>query len=96
MKNQILNEVPELTKVSSKGQVVIPQYLRKRLHVKEGSVFAVSCFNGDMLILKKVDNPLTREDLEMAKEAEDAWKEIDRGEFKETSVEEFKEELASW
>ncbi len=95
-KDVMMEEVPELTRVSSKGQVVIPLHLRKKLHVKEGSVFAVSSFNGDMLLLKKLRNPITTRDLMLAKEAEEAWKEIDRGEFRETSVNRFRKELESW
>jgi AbrB family looped-hinge helix DNA binding protein len=34
-------EIPELTKVSSKGQIVIPTDIRRRLGIKKGSVFAV-------------------------------------------------------
>lgn len=96
MENKKFREIPELTKVSSKGQVVIPLCLRKKLHIKEGSVFAIKSFNKDMLVMKKVENPITEEDLKIAKEVEEAWKEIERGEFKETSVEEFKKELETW
>lgn len=93
--NLITKNIPELTRVSSKGQVVIPMELRKKLHVREGSVFAVSSVNDDMLILKKVNNPMTAEDLEIAKEVEEAWKEIERGEFKEYEFDEFLENLES-
>jgi len=89
-------EVPDITRLSSKGQVVIPLYLRKKIHAKEGTSFAVSNINGDMILLKKVKNPITEEDIRIAKEVDDAWKEIERGEFTETTVEEFKKELESW
>ena len=95
-KNPFGEGVPKLTRVSSKGQVVIPLDLRKRLHVKEGSVFAVSSINSDMLILKKIKNPMTAEDLEIAKEVEEAWKEIERGEYTEMEADEFLEEIKKW
>ena len=96
MTNKKLNlsdEIPELTRVSSKGQVVIPLDLRKKLKVKEGSVLAVSSYNGDMLIMKRIDNPVTNEDLMMAKEAEEAWKEIEKGECKEYDFDKFLHKL---
>ena len=46
----------EITKMSSKGQVVIPQGLREKLKAKEGSVFAVFG-NNDTLILKRIQMP---------------------------------------
>lgn len=95
MKN-VTDEMPELARVSSKGQVVIPQDIRSRLHIREGSLFAVSSINGDMLIMKKVENPVSREDLEIAAEINSAWKEIESGEFSESSIKDFKRELKDW
>lgn len=46
----------ELTKMSSRGQIVIPRKIRERLKIKEGSVFAVAD-SGDSLILKKIVVP---------------------------------------
>lgn len=46
----------ELTKLSSKGQVVIPQHLRDELGLAEGQTFAV-LGKEDMIILKKVAIP---------------------------------------
>lgn len=44
----------EITKISSKGQVVIPLKIRSELGIKEGSVMAVDTAN-KMVILKKID-----------------------------------------
>jgi len=44
----------EITKISSKGQVVIPLRIRNSLDINEGSVLAVDTAN-DMVILKKID-----------------------------------------
>jgi AbrB family looped-hinge helix DNA binding protein len=44
------------TKMSSKGQVVIPEEIRKRLRLKPGSQFVVLGEN-DMVILKAVSPP---------------------------------------
>lgn len=35
-------EIPELTRMSSKGQIVIPTSVRKMLKIREGSVFAIT------------------------------------------------------
>jgi AbrB family looped-hinge helix DNA binding protein len=41
------------TKMSSKGQVVIPARIRKKLEMREGSVLAVTA-QKDMIVLKRV------------------------------------------
>lgn len=51
----------ELTKASSRGQIVIPQDLREEMNVKEGTLFAVFG-SGDTIILKKIKTP-TKEKL---------------------------------
>jgi len=50
----------ELTKLSSKGQVVIPQHLRDELGLTEGQTFAV-LGKEDTIILKKVAIPSPKE-----------------------------------
>jgi len=50
------------TRMSSKGQVVIPGHMRKRLKWVEGDVLALYEHQG-MLILKKVHHPLEQKDL---------------------------------
>jgi len=46
----------ETIKMSSRGQIVIPQDIREELHVREGTMFVV--FGGnDTIILKKVGMP---------------------------------------
>jgi AbrB family looped-hinge helix DNA binding protein len=51
----------ETVKMSSKGQIVIPQDIRRELHVGEGSMFAV-IGSKDSVILKKIEIP-SKEDL---------------------------------
>lgn len=46
----------EVTKLSSKGQVVLPQLIRRRLHLSEGVKFLV-LGSGDTVILKKLEFP---------------------------------------
>lgn len=81
-----------LTKISSKGQIVIPSEMRKNIH--EGDKIII-IKNDNQLIMKKateLDRNLA-EDLEFAKRVEDAWKRCERGEFKTLSVDKFLEEL---
>ncbi len=46
----------DITKMSSRGQVVIPQELRDRMHLSEGSKFVVVGME-DTIILKKMEPP---------------------------------------
>ena len=48
--------IVETVKMSSKGQIVIPQHIREVLHADEGSMFAV-IGSGDSVILKKIETP---------------------------------------
>jgi len=88
--------VPELTRISSKGQLVIPKDIRTDMHIREGSVFAVSSPKPGMIILKKIDNPILRGDLAILNEVEEAWKEIESGKAKTMDAKDFLEELNKW
>ena len=44
------------TRMSSKGQIVIPESIRKRLNLKKGSQFVVMG-NEDVVILKAISTP---------------------------------------
>ena len=46
----------EITRLSSKGQIVIPKDIRTLLGLKEGELFAMYG-EGDTLVLKKLDVP---------------------------------------
>ena len=50
----------ETTKLSSKGQVVIPEKIRKRLGLKTGAKFIV-LGEGDVVILKSITSPSPKE-----------------------------------
>lgn len=50
----------ELTKISSKGQVVIPMKIRTELGINEGSVMAIDTTN-KMIVLKKIDMDLVQQ-----------------------------------
>ena len=84
----------DMTKMSSKGQIVIPAELRRDF--KEGDKILV-IRNADQLILKKADkfDKQLEEDLMIAKRVEAAWKEIGEGKFKRMSTEDFLNEIRS-
>ena len=50
----------EITKISSKGQIVIPQKIREQLNIEEGSVMALDVTD-KMIILKKIDEDLVNQ-----------------------------------
>ncbi|MBS3090797.1 AbrB/MazE/SpoVT family DNA-binding domain-containing protein [Candidatus Pacearchaeota archaeon] len=50
----------EITKISSKGQVVIPLRIRNELGINKGSILAVEKMN-DLVILKKIDVDLIKQ-----------------------------------
>lgn len=47
----------EITKISSKGQIVIPQKIRDELNMREGSVIAIEKMK-DVIVMKKIDTDL--------------------------------------
>ena len=84
-----------ITKMSSKGQVVIPREMRK--NIKEGEKIVI-IQNGNQLILKKAgdfDNNI-KEDLEFAKRTEEAFRRYEKGEFIEMNFDNFLKEVKKW
>ena len=84
-----------LTKMSSKGQVVIPSEMRKDFEEGEKLIIIK---NGHQLIIKKASelDKNMKEDLEFAKRTEEAWKSYEKGEFKSKNAEDFLKDLKSW
>ena len=52
----------ELAKISSKGQLVIPQNIRDKLKIEEGEILVVST-KDDLIILKKIKDPMEEDDM---------------------------------
>jgi len=83
------------TKMSSKGQVVIPLNMREGL--KEGEEFViVRDENRIILKLARDFEENIKDDLEFAKRTEEAWKSYDRGEFISMDADDFIEEMKKW
>jgi len=86
----------EITRISSKGQIVIPQSIRSQMRIGEGSMFAVLTPKKDTLVLKKIESQISKDDLETLRGLERAWKDIEEGRYKKYSREEFLKKLEKW
>ncbi len=84
-----------ITKMSSKGQVVIPSEMRT--DIKEGEKLIIIKSNGQLIMKKatELDKKL-EEDLEFARRTEKAYKAYERGEFVEMDSKDFLKELEKW
>jgi len=84
-----------ITKISSKGQVVIPIEMRKGLN--EGDKLLI-IRNGNQIILKKASdmNEKFKEDLEFARRTEEAYKRIEAGNFISVDSKNLFEEMDKW
>ncbi|GEM_PF-795680 len=87
----------ELTTLSSKGQLVVPKEIRQKMHIKEGSVLAITAYpEKDMIVFKTLRKADVEAELNLVKETEKAWKDIESGRFKKSSKEDFLKELRKW
>lgn len=84
-----------ITRMSSKGQVVIPTEMRR--DIAEGEKLIVIRDNGRFIMKKasKLDKNLT-EELKFAKRTEEAWRTYERGKFKSMDSKDFLKELEKW
>ena len=76
----------EIVKMSSKGQIVIPQHIRDELKVHEGSVFALVS-NKDSVVLKRIETP-SKDDLikDLERIAKEGKKRVEKLGIKESDV----------
>ena len=84
-----------ITRMSSKGQVVIPLDMREGFN--EGDKLVV-LKNKDQIILKKAKDfdKNIEEDLEFARRTEEAFQRIENGEGIEMDFDDFIEEMKKW
>lgn len=84
-----------ITKLSSKGQIVIPSEMRAGFNKGEKLVIIK---NEGQLILKKVKDlgKNFEEDLAFAKRTEEALKRYEKGLSKEMSAKDFTNEIEKW
>lgn len=82
----------EITKLSTKGQVVIPESLRKDFEI--GTPFVVSKKN-DLIVLKAVSGLNESEEKGLI-ELEKIWNEIDSGKATKMDFDLFMDEIKRW
>lgn len=84
-----------ITKMSSKGQIVIPAEMRAGL--EEGDKLII-IKNDHQLIMKKAEtlDKAFAEDIEFAKRTEAAWKRIEQGKGVKMDFDTFIEEMKKW
>ena len=85
-----------ITRMSSKGQIVIPIEMRKK--IKEGEkLLIIEGTKGNFLIKKASKlSEAFQEDLEFARRTEEAWKRIDAGEGIRMDSKDFMKEMDKW
>ena len=82
----------ETTKLSTKGQIVIPESIRSGIDV--GTVFTITT-NEDLIVLKKIQGLTELEKKELA-ELNKIWKDIDEGKCESYTKKEFFAKLKEW
>jgi AbrB family looped-hinge helix DNA binding protein len=84
-----------ITKMSSKGQVVIP--VEMRAGINEGDKLLIIQNNGQLIMKKANDLDITlKQDLEFAKKTNDSWKKIEEGKGINMKFDEFINEMKEW
>ncbi len=82
----------DITRMSSKGQVVIPSEMRAGF--KEGEKLVIIKANDQIIMKRAADfDKNLEDDIKFAKRTEEAWKEYEKGHFKSMTMEEFLSEL---
>lgn len=81
-----------ITKMSSKGQIVIPSNMRKGIGVGEEFLIVRE---HDKIIMKKITELVKelKSEIAFAKRVEKAWKDYETGKFKKATKKEFLELL---
>ena len=84
-----------ITKMSSKGQVVIPAEMRK--DISEGEKLLIIQTDKQLIVKKASDlDKNMAEDIEFAKRTEEAWKRIEAGKGIKMGFDDFLKEMKKW
>ena len=89
----------EISKITERGQVTIPQEFRRELNLKTGEKIVFFKEGGRLFLepMSRVKNiEKLKEDMEFARRTEEAWKEIDAGNYEEYTTENFLDKLKKW
>ncbi|MFH1649089.1 MAG: AbrB/MazE/SpoVT family DNA-binding domain-containing protein [Candidatus Woesearchaeota archaeon] len=82
----------DVTKMSTKGQIVIPEAIRKGF--KPGAAFVVTKTR-DLIVLKPIKG-MSKKQIEEMEELDRIWRDIEQGKGKRYTQEEFFKELHRW
>ncbi len=82
-----------LTRISSKGQVVIPGEVRKKLKIRSGEYFSVIQMN-NLVVLKPISGGMTPRDVKTLIKIKEAWDDIEAGRFKKVTLDELMREMS--
>jgi len=77
-----------------KGQIVIPNKVRKKLDIKDGNVFVIT--KKDLIVLKKINQELNQDDIKTLRSIHKAWQEIENGKGEKSKASKFFIEFAKW
>jgi AbrB family looped-hinge helix DNA binding protein len=80
----------EVTRMTKKGQVVIPKAIRDRLHLEEGTPLGVVVTDKGVIMLKEIEAPFDEDDI---KAIDKFWGDVESGKLKPAPVKEFLEGL---
>ena len=84
-----------ITKMSSKGQVVIPAEMRTG--ISEGEKLLIIQHNKQLIMKKASDlDKNIAEDIEFARKTEEAWKRIEEGKGIKMDFDDFLKEMKKW
>ncbi len=89
----------EISKMTERGQVTIPEEFRRELNLKAGEKIVFFKEDGRLFLeaMSRVKNlEKLKEDLEFARRTEEAWRAYERGEFVSQDADEFLRELERW
>jgi len=84
-----------ITKISSKGQIVIPSDMRKNLSIRE-KLLIIKHKNQWILKRAKDIDKNFKEDIEFAQRTEEAFKQYEQGNFKKVDKKIFLKLLDQW
>ncbi len=88
MQNQLT-----ITRISSKGQVVIPGEVRKKLKIHAGGYFSVIQVN-NLIVLKPISGGMTPDDVKTLAKVKEAWDDVEAGRVKKVTLDELMREMS--
>ncbi len=83
------------TTISSKGQIVIPKKVRKKLDIQDGNIFTITEKKG-LIVLKKQSPELSQDDITTLESINEAWNEIQNSKGGKSNTKKFFAEFAKW